>query len=103
MSSFSSFLFARPSFIEGMARIWDFAGTLNVYNRSATPELADARAFQADWAAVGQDLWAAVRQFAEKHPELTRNESRCIKHEQIQQKTKAACEAAATHEATATI
>ena len=36
MSYYSSFLFAEPSFLEGMARVVDFGGTLNEYNRSAT-------------------------------------------------------------------
>jgi hypothetical protein len=58
----SDFLFARPSFIGGMARIFDFGGTLRVYNESATGELADARAFFEDWKALRDDLLAAVKQ-----------------------------------------
>ena len=56
----SFFLFARPSFIGGAARLFDFAGTLNTYNMSATGELADARAFQEDWKAIGNDMRAAL-------------------------------------------
>lgn len=50
------FLFARPSFIGGVARLFDFAGTLNTYNSSATGELADIRAFEEDWKAIGDDM-----------------------------------------------
>ena len=37
----TDFLFARPSFLEGTARILDFGNVLNTYNCSPTPELAD--------------------------------------------------------------
>ena len=40
----------------GAARLFDFAGTLNIYNISATGELADVRAFQEDWKAIGDDM-----------------------------------------------
>jgi hypothetical protein len=56
----TDFLFARPSFFEGMARIIDFGGTLTVFNTSRTPEEADARAMFEDWRAVGNDLRLAV-------------------------------------------
>lgn len=52
----SLFLCARPSFAEGVARILDFGGTLNEYNRSLTPEQADYLALQADWRLIGMDL-----------------------------------------------
>jgi hypothetical protein len=37
----SDFLFARPTFVGGIARILDFWGTLKVYNISPSAELAD--------------------------------------------------------------
>ena len=37
----SLFLCARPSFVEGMARILDFGGNLDQYNQSITPAQAD--------------------------------------------------------------
>lgn len=43
-----SFCLQDPVFIGGAARLFDFAGTLNTYNMSATGELADTRAFQED-------------------------------------------------------
>lgn len=60
MSEYTTFLFARPSFLEGLARIFDFSGALNEYNISATPEQADARALRSDWMAVGDDLRNAL-------------------------------------------
>ena len=64
MSDHSDFLYARPSFWEGLARVLDLGGTLNVYNRTPTPKQADAIAIRNDWQAVGEDLrrsieWAA--------------------------------------------
>lgn len=56
----SDFLAAKPSFIEGIARIFDWAGTLNVYNSSATGEEADFLAISADWSIIGQDLLAVI-------------------------------------------
>lgn len=56
----TDFLYARPSILEGLARIVDFFGALQEYNISSTPESADARAIRADWAAVGADLWQAL-------------------------------------------
>jgi len=52
----SLFLCARPSFVEGVARILDFGGALNEYNRSLTPEQADYLALHADWRLIGMDL-----------------------------------------------
>lgn len=56
MSDYTTFLFARPSFSEGMGRILDFGNTLSEYNTSPSGEEADCRAFWADWAAIGSDL-----------------------------------------------
>lgn len=49
-------MFARPNFIGGVARLFDFTGALNTYNISATGELADLRAFEQDWRAIGDDM-----------------------------------------------
>jgi len=58
----SLFLAARPSFVEGVARIFDFGGTLNEYNQSLTPAQADALAFRADIEALRQDVLATGEQ-----------------------------------------
>lgn len=57
MGDYSDFLFARPSFIEGVARILDFGNTLNQYNTSAD---ADTIALTMDMYAVGDDLREAI-------------------------------------------
>ncbi len=62
ISGFSSFLFARPSFLEGWARIVDFGGTLQEYNRSPTDQAADFYALAADWRAVGLDIRQAINE-----------------------------------------
>lgn len=60
----SDFLFARPSFIEGVARLFDFGGTLNEYNTSI---MTDEAAAALDWASVGTDLWDALEVVVVEH------------------------------------
>lgn len=52
----TDFLYARPSFLEGLGRVFDLANILQKYNTSSTPEKADERAISADWCAVGEDM-----------------------------------------------
>lgn len=64
------FNYARPSIIEGMARIFDFAGALDHYpnlpaRRKSSPE-ANAEAIRAAWETVGQCMWDAIGQFEEE-------------------------------------
>lgn len=68
----SDYLYARPSFAEGMARIMDFGNALGVYNASGAPGDSnasapesdpDAAALRADWAVIGEDFRHAVDQF----------------------------------------
>ncbi len=59
-SNFSTFLFGRPSYAEGVARLLDFGGTLNQYNTTKNGISADLRALRADWNAVGQDVAQAA-------------------------------------------
>ena len=61
MGNCSDFLFARPSFLEGIARILDFGNTLNEYNYSQSEEDADENALWMDWAMVGSDLRIATK------------------------------------------
>jgi len=58
----SDFLFAQPSFASGAARVFDLFGQFDEYNRSETPEEADAKAIASDWIVVGQDLADAIEQ-----------------------------------------
>lgn len=57
MSDYSTFLFARPSFIEGFGRIMDVGGSLNQYN---TDNDADTTAILMDWLAVKEDFREAL-------------------------------------------
>ena len=59
----SDFLFARPSFLEGAARVLDVDCTLQEYNKSATPEEADALALFKDFQAAGNDIRSAMGEF----------------------------------------
>lgn len=63
------FLFSRPSFIEGIARILDLGVTLNEYNYSESEEEADARALASDWKAIGNDIKVAIDQLELQFPE----------------------------------
>lgn len=62
----SDFLRWRPSFLTGLASIFDFAGALQRPRRIPSGPDADARALASDWQAVGGDLWAAMGQFEEE-------------------------------------
>ncbi len=56
----AEFLFARPSFLEGWARIGDFPNRLTEYNYAANAVEADALAQEADWGATGSHLRNAI-------------------------------------------
>jgi len=43
MGRYTDLLYARPSFLEGMARVADIGGTLQVYNESPTPAASAPR------------------------------------------------------------
>ena len=59
----TDFLYARPSFIEGVARLLDFSGSLNEYNMASSPTKADFEALWMDWAVVGEDLRRAMKRY----------------------------------------
>jgi hypothetical protein len=58
----SDFLFARPSLIEGVARMVDLSNSLNDYNYARTGAQADAHAIYEDWKAIGHDVHVALEQ-----------------------------------------
>ncbi len=66
MNPLSSFLYARPSFVEGIARIFDFGDTLSEYNFCRNPQQADFLALRADWRVAAQDLGIALEQEVEE-------------------------------------
>lgn len=76
MSERTAYLFARPSFLEGIARIFDFSGSLNVYNESDTPREADRRAIANDFKAVADDMWTAFDQLEEEANRIRREYAR---------------------------
>lgn len=60
MSELLGFLYARPSFLGGMARALDIGGTLQEYNRSRSAAEADATALNVDYHTALRDLETAV-------------------------------------------
>lgn len=63
----STFLFARPSFMTGVARTLDIGATFDAWNESATPELADQRALRADFLAAANEFRQVVEAKAAAH------------------------------------
>lgn len=59
----TGFLFAKPSFISGAARLLDLFGLFDEYNESLTEKHADNLALFSDWSMVGSDLCNAVAQY----------------------------------------
>lgn len=66
-SDVTDYLFARSSFLVGLASILDFGDTLTEYNRMPTPEQADAVATRADWKTVGDYLRHALADYEREH------------------------------------
>lgn len=64
MGSYSGLLYARPSFLTGMARAFDIGGTLNVYNESTSGAIADRVALASDGQAIGEDLRRVIADYA---------------------------------------
>lgn len=62
--SFSTLLFATPSFWGGMSQCLDIGGTQVIYNDSESEVEADMNAIFSDWAAVGIDMKRAIELFA---------------------------------------
>ena len=56
MNDYTMYLFARPSFLEGMGRAIDLGGFLNEYNNSLSPSQADRLALKSDVAALKRDV-----------------------------------------------
>ncbi|MFH1187949.1 MAG: hypothetical protein V1688_03770 [bacterium] len=57
------YLFARPSFVSGMAGVLDLGANLQFYNESETAEDADNIALLNDWKQVGNDLKIAIKKY----------------------------------------
>ena len=63
MVDLTSFLYARPSFIGGVSRVVDLGSTLNEYNSTFIPSVADYYAIKSDWLMVGSDLDHAITEY----------------------------------------
>jgi hypothetical protein len=57
----ATFLFSRASALTGAARLLDFWGQYDAYNRSIAGAEADAKAIYSDWRTVGEHLWEAYQ------------------------------------------
>ncbi len=62
VSARTDFLFARPSFASGAARVLDLYGNFDAYNSSGGEAEADQTAIASDWFAVGCDLRQTIEQ-----------------------------------------
>ena len=60
LSKHSFRLFARPSFLEGAARVFDFANVLQSYRYDMTEHETDMSALSSDWMTVGDDIRHAI-------------------------------------------
>ena len=60
--------FVLPSFLSGLARLFDFTGSLDPPIYREPPEQADAMAIRRDWEAVGDDLEHALAAFGPAEP-----------------------------------
>ena len=60
MGDFTGLLYARPSFVEGLARTLDLGSTLNEYNASPSGDEADCAAFASDTGALAADFDLAI-------------------------------------------
>ncbi len=63
-TKYSTYLFSLPTFAESFSRLFDLAGATSELNLLGEPgeagEVDDLLAIAADWAAVGEDFWAAI-------------------------------------------
>jgi hypothetical protein len=62
----SEYLFARPSFLSGAARVFDLGGTFDFYNISPSGQVANARGIWSDWLAVRRYFKDAVEEFKDE-------------------------------------
>jgi hypothetical protein len=63
-TKYSTYLFAMPTLAESFGRVLDLAGAMSELNLLGEPGeagwLDDLLAIAADWAAIGEDFWAAL-------------------------------------------
>ncbi len=63
-TKYSTYLFAFPTLAESLSRLFDLAGATSELNLlgelGEAAEVNDLLAIVADWAAIGEDFWAAI-------------------------------------------
>jgi hypothetical protein len=63
-TKYSTYLFAFPTLAESFSRLFDLAGVTSEINLLGEPGggewVDDLLAIAADWAAIGEDFWAAI-------------------------------------------
>lgn len=69
MDRYSYFLGARPSFLEGIARLMDFGNSPNEYKSYSSGAEADYAAIARDWAMIGLDFRNAIAEFEAEETE----------------------------------
>ena len=69
MKRYSYRLGARPSFLEGIARLMDFGNTLDDYKSYSSGAEADRAAIARDWAMIGLDFRNVVAEFEAEEAE----------------------------------
>lgn len=62
----TSYLYAVPTFLGGMAYTLDLGGTLEIYNENKTTTEADLKALRNDWEAVGNDIKNSMTKYGKE-------------------------------------
>ncbi len=61
--NYTTYLVSKSSIVTGIGRIFDFAGSYEIYNSSESGDEADSKAMLLDWLVVGEDLKKGVKSF----------------------------------------
>jgi hypothetical protein len=61
---FTGYLQALPSFLAGVARLFDFWGLFNSYDISSNGRIVDSKALYSDWRAIGSDIDRAISSYS---------------------------------------
>ena len=65
-------LFRRePSFLDGIASLVNMSSNLFRYNQDTTEIEADTNSLRADWYAIGEDLWKAIKEYERESRQAT--------------------------------
>jgi hypothetical protein len=63
----SNRLYAKSSYLSGLASLFNIAGNYCKFNYSGTPEEADFKALMSDWGVTSEDLQRAINLISEKY------------------------------------